>query len=173
MLVDLLIFGAGVFAWTLLEYIIHGVLAHSHRTFVTPLHNEHHVDPRAVFAMRAYIPTAIVLLVLSIIFGTAPGMIFLFGIVAGFAAYELVHYRIHFATPSCALEERLRARHLAHHVKEPDAIFGVTTRIWDVVFGTEPDRERMRELAEAGARVAVLSGSSNLGRVIRSRFVAS
>ena len=173
MLVDLLIFGAGVFAWTLLEYIIHGVLAHSHRTFVTPLHNEHHVDPRAVFAMRAYIPTAIVLLVLSIIFGTAPGMIFLFGIVAGFAVYELVHYRIHFATPSCALEERLRARHLAHHVKEPDAIFGVTTRIWDVVFGTEPDRERMRELAEAGARVAVLSGSSNLGRVIRSRFAAS
>jgi dihydroceramide fatty acyl 2-hydroxylase len=173
MLVDLLIFGAGVFAWTLLEYIIHGVLAHSHRTFVTPLHNEHHVDPRAVFAMRAYIPTAIVLIVLSIIFGTAPGMIFLFGIVAGFVVYEFVHYRIHFATPSCAVEKRLRARHLAHHVKEPDAIFGVTTRIWDVVFGSEPAPERMRELAATGARVAPLSGPSNLGRAIRSRFAAS
>ena len=121
----------------------------------------------AVFAMRAYIPTAVVLIVLSIIFGTAPGMIFLFGIVAGFAVYEYVHYRIHFATPSSAIEARLRARHLAHHLREPDAIFGVTTRLWDVVFGTEPSAGRMRELAEAGAAVAPLTGSSNLGRVIR------
>jgi sterol desaturase/sphingolipid hydroxylase (fatty acid hydroxylase superfamily) len=168
-----LIFVAGLFAWTLLEYIIHGVLAHSHRTFVTPLHNEHHVDPRAVFAMRAYIPTAIVLIVLLTIFGMAPGMIFLFGILAGFAVYEFVHYRIHFAIPANAVEARLRARHLAHHLREPDAIFGVTTRIWDVVFGTEPAPERMRELAAAGASVAPLSGSSNLGRVIRSRIPAS
>jgi sterol desaturase/sphingolipid hydroxylase (fatty acid hydroxylase superfamily) len=168
-----LIFLSGLFAWTLLEYIIHGVLAHSHRTFVTPLHNEHHVDPRAVFAMRAYIPTAIVLIVLLTIFGMAPGMIFLFGIVAGFAVYEFVHYRIHFATPATAVEARLRARHLAHHMKEPDAIFGVTTRIWDVVFGSEPPPERMRELAAAGANVPPLSGSSNLGRVFRSRIAAS
>jgi len=173
MVVDALIFTAGLLAWTLLEYVIHGVLAHSHRTFVTPLHNEHHVDPRAVFAMRAYIPTAIVLIVLSIIFRAAPGMIFLFGIVTGFGIYEYVHYRIHFATPSSAIEARLRARHLAHHLCEPDAIFGVTSRIWDVVFGTEPDPDRMRELAAAGASVAPLSGSSNLGRIVRSRIAAS
>jgi sterol desaturase/sphingolipid hydroxylase (fatty acid hydroxylase superfamily) len=167
------VFVAGLFAWTLLEYIIHGVLAHSHRTFVTPLHNEHHVDPRAVFAMRAWIPTAVVLIVLSAIFGIAPAMIFLFGIVAGFAVYEWLHYRMHFALPSNAVEARLRARHLAHHLREPDAIFGVTTPIWDIVFGTEPTSERMRELAVEGAHVAPLSGSSNLGRVIRSRIAAS
>ncbi len=103
-------------------------------------------------------------------------MIFYGGIVAGFAIYEYVHYRIHFAQPSSAVEERLRARHLAHHTREPDAIFGVTTRIWDVVFGTEPEAQRMRELAASGARVPVLAGASNLGRVsrsIRSRIAAS
>ena len=100
-------------------------------------------------------------------------MIFLFGIVAGFAGYEWLHYRMHFALPSNAVEARLRARHLAHHLREPDAIFGVTTPIWDIVFGTEPTPERMRELAVEGARVAPLSGSSNLGRVIRSRIAAS
>ena len=173
MIAATLIFGAGLLAWTLLEYIIHGVLAHSHRTFVTPLHNEHHVDPRAVFAMRAYIPTAGVLIVLAAVFGMAPGMIFLFGLVAGFAVYEYVHYRIHFVTPSSAIEARLRARHLAHHLREPDAIFGVTTRIWDVAFGTEPAPERMRELSAVGASVAPLSGSTNLGRAIRSRIAAS
>jgi sterol desaturase/sphingolipid hydroxylase (fatty acid hydroxylase superfamily) len=173
---SVLIFVAGLFAWTLLEYVIHGVLGHAHRTFVTPLHNEHHVDPRAVFAMRSWIPIAVVLIVLAAIFGMATGMIFLFGIVAGFGVYEYLHYRIHFATPWCAVEERLRARHLAHHLREPDAIFGVTTPIWDVVFGTEPEPSRMRELAAAGARIAPLSGSSNLGRVyrsMRSRIAAS
>ena len=76
-------------------------------------------------------------------------------------------------SPANTVEERLRARHLAHHAGEPDAIFGVTSRIWDVVFGTEPEPERMRELAAVGGRVAPLAGPSNLARVIRSRIAAS
>ena len=173
MIVDALIFIAGLFAWTFVEYVIHGVLGHAHRTFVTPLHDVHHRDPRAVFALGAWIPTAVVLVGAWARFGFAYGVIFYAGIVSGFAVYEYVHYRIHFAAPSSALEARLRARHLAHHIGEPDAIFGVTTRIWDIVFGTEPDAERMRELATAGARVAPLGGRSNLRRVIRSRIAAS
>jgi dihydroceramide fatty acyl 2-hydroxylase len=176
MLGHALIFAAGVFAWTLVEYVIHGVLGHAHRTFVTGLHEVHHRDPRAVFALGAWIPTALVLIGARAMFGLAAGVIFYGGIVCGFAIYEYVHYRIHFASPWFAGEERLRARHLAHHTREPDAIFGVTTRIWDVVFGTEPSPERMRELAAAGSRVAVLPGPSNLGRVyrnVRSRIAAS
>ena len=173
MLVDTILFAAGMFAWTLVEYVVHGVLGHAHRTFVTPLHDVHHRDPRAVFALGAWIPAALVLAGAYAWFGMAPAVVFYSGVLSGFAAYEFVHYRIHFASPSCAVEARLRARHLAHHVSEPDAIFGVTTRIWDVVFGTEPTPDRMRELAMAGARVAPLTGSSNLGRVIRSRIAAS
>ena len=173
MIADALIFVAGLFAWTLLEYVIHGVLGHAHRTFVTPLHDVHHRDPHAVFALGAWLPTALMLIGAWMIFGWAPGVIFYAGIVSGFAAYEFFHYRIHFAEPSCALEARLRARHLAHHLAEPDAIFGVTSRIWDVVFGTEPDPERMRELASAGARVAPLTGPCNLVSVIRSHIAAS
>jgi sterol desaturase/sphingolipid hydroxylase (fatty acid hydroxylase superfamily) len=173
MLADALVFAAGMFAWTILEYVIHGVLSHMHRTFVTRLHDVHHRDPHAVFAMRAWIPVAAVLAGGFIKFGVTPAMLFVGGVASGFAAYEFVHYRIHFSRPACALEARLRARHLAHHVREPDAIFGVTTPIWDVVFGTEPAAERMRELAAAGARVAPLSGPSNLGQAIRSRIAAS
>src|SRR5713101_3046348 len=128
MLVDAILFAAGVFAWTIVEYVIHGVLGHAHRTFVTGLHDVHHRDPRAVFALGAWIPTAVVLAGAIAWFGLAPGVIFYGGIVCGFGVYEYVHYRIHFAAPSCGFEERLRARHLAHHTREPDAIFGVTTR---------------------------------------------
>jgi sterol desaturase/sphingolipid hydroxylase (fatty acid hydroxylase superfamily) len=166
MLADAIVFGCGLFAWTFVEYLIHGVLGHQHRTFVTGLHEVHHRDPRAVFALGAWIPVVVVLIGGWTIYGAAPGVIFFGGIAAGFAGYEMVHYRIHFARPACALEERLRARHLAHHFREPDAIFGVTTRLWDVVFGTEPDESRMRELEQAGAAVAPLAGVSNLGRVI-------
>jgi len=88
------------------------------------------------------------------------------GVAAGFAGYELIHFRIHFFWPLFGFEERLRSLHLAHYFKEPDAIFGVTTRLWDVVFGTEPEAGRMRELATAGNGIAPLSGRSNLGRVI-------
>ncbi len=173
MLLNALAFAAGLFAWTLFEYVIHGVLGHAHRTFVTPLHAVHHRDPRAVFALGAWLPAAVVLGGAWLMFGGGRAVVFCAGIASGFAAYELMHYRIHFASPSCALEARLRARHLAHHLSAPDAIFGVTTRLWDVVLGTEPDAERMRALAAAGARVAPLSGASNLGQLIRSRFAAS
>jgi len=166
-LADTIIFAAGVFAWTLLEYVIHGVLGHAHRTFVSGLHEVHHRDPRAVFALGSWVPVAVVIIGAWWMFGAAPGVIFLGGVAAGFAGYELIHYRIHFSRPSCGFEERLRARHLAHHFKEPDAIFGVTTRLWDVVFGTEPETARMRELATVGNGIAPLSGRSNLGRVIR------
>jgi sterol desaturase/sphingolipid hydroxylase (fatty acid hydroxylase superfamily) len=175
MLADALIFIAGLLTWTLVEYVIHGVLGHAHRTFVTPLHDVHHRDPRAVFAIGAWLPTAVLLLGSALIFGAAAGVIFYGGIVAGFAVYEIVHWRIHFATPSCELEARLRARHLAHHLREPDAIFGVTTPLWDVVFGTQPAAAAMRELAAAGTRVAPLYGASNLGQVVarlRSRIAA-
>lgn len=170
MIVDALVFAAGLFAWTLVEYVIHGVLGHVYRTFVTPLHDLHHRDPRAVFALGAWIPTAVVLIGAWAIFGLAPGVIFYGGIVCGFAIYEYVHYRIHFAAPASALEARIRARHLAHHMSDPDEIFGVTSRIWDVAFGTEPEPQRRRELAAAGARVAPLAGRSNLGRIVRSRI---
>ena len=167
MFADTIIFAAGVFAWTLLEYVIHGVLGHAHRTFVSGLHEVHHRDPRAVFALGSWVPVIVVMLGALVFFGAAPGVVFLGGVAAGFAGYELIHYRIHFSRPSCALEERLRGRHLAHHFKEPDAIFGVTTRLWDVVFGTEPEAARMRELATVGNAIAPLAGRSNLGRVIR------
>jgi 4-hydroxysphinganine ceramide fatty acyl 2-hydroxylase len=172
MLAYALTFGVGMFAWTLLEYVIHGVLGHTHRTLVGRLHEVHHRDPHAVFALKSWIPVVIVLVATGAIFGLAPAMIFLYGVAAGFVGYELIHYRIHFSRPSCAIEARLRARHLAHHFREPRAIFGVTTPLWDVVFGSEPEAARMRALSEVCAAIAPLSGPTNFGSRVLRRPVA-
>ncbi|MDO8434502.1 MAG: sterol desaturase family protein [Candidatus Binatus sp.] len=180
MMIDCVIFAAGILAWTMLEYVIHGVMGHAHRTFVTPMHQVHHRDPRAVFALGAWIPTLAVLLGGLYLFGATRGMIFLGGIAAGFACYELIHYRIHFSKPIGSVESRLRARHLAHHFHKPGQIFGVTTPLWDYVVGSEPAPAEMRALSEAGARIAPLDGPSNFGRMIsaarasiRGRITAS
>ena len=64
-------------------------------------------------------------------------MVFYSGMVAGFALYEFVHYRVHFRTPHNRLEAYLRERHLVHHYRADDRCFGVTRAIWDRVFSSE------------------------------------
>ena len=161
-----LLFVAGVAGWTFLEYAIHGWLSHRFHTFATPLHDVHHRDPHAVFTVGAWLPVGLSVLIGLAFFGSSPAMVFFLGLVAGFAAYEAIHYRIHFRLPSSAIEARLRARHLAHHVAAPDAIFGVSTSFWDRVLGTEPASGTMRELEAQVAEVAPLTGPSNWRRAL-------
>ncbi|MGO9607398.1 MAG: sterol desaturase family protein [Candidatus Binataceae bacterium] len=161
MALNVLLFAAGLGAWTLLEYVIHGPLSHQLRTFVGPLHDVHHRDPHRVFTIRAWLPVAGITLAGLGFFGLTPALIFVLGLLSGFVTYEAVHYRIHFRQPRNRVEARLRARHLAHHLRAPNAIFGVTTPIWDIAFGTEPAPARMSELAKAVEGVAPLASPSN------------
>ncbi|MGH7864123.1 MAG: sterol desaturase family protein [Candidatus Binataceae bacterium] len=162
MAANALIFTAGLFAWTLLEYVIHGWLSHRWQTFAAPLHQVHHRDPRAVFTVGAWLPTAAVMLILAVWFGAAAGVVFSGGIVAGFAAYEALHYRFHFVRPATRWEARMRARHLAHHHYAPDAIFGVTTNWWDLAFGSEPAPPVIHELTGRAANISPLHGRTNV-----------
>lgn len=162
-----LIFVAGLFSWTIVEYVIHGVLAHAHRTFVTKMHGMHHGDPSRVFAIRAWPSVAIIYLGGLLWAGFSPTMIFLSGLLFGFALYEFAHYRFHFAAPANGLEAHLRARHLAHHIAAPNAYFGVTTPLWDKILRSEPEPARREALEAAGARVAPMTCRSNIERITR------
>lgn len=167
-------FGAGLFAWTFLEYAIHGWMGHRFATFARPLHAVHHRDPHAVFAIGAWLP-AMAPLVAGAAVGPRGWTVFYAGILAGFAAYEALHYRIHFRTPVCRAEARLRARHLVHHYCAPALCYGVTTGLWDRVFATEPDSVAAAQMAACVAQVGPLSGHSNLatpGAVLR-RLIAT
>ena len=167
MWVLLLMFALGLFAWTLVEYTIHGFLSHVFETPISSLHYAHHRDPHAVFTAGAWAPVAIVSAIVFAIFGLTPGSAVWLGTVAGFFCYELFHYRIHFARPLCAFEEHMRTRHLAHHVRAPEQIFGVTNRIWDRIFGSEPDDARLTEMQASVAMTAPLTGRTNFRRVFR------
>ena len=57
------------------------------------------------------------------------------GVWAGFLYYEWVHYRVHISSSVRGLNSH-RRRHFAHHFVNDRTGFGVTSPLWDVVFGT-------------------------------------
>jgi sterol desaturase/sphingolipid hydroxylase (fatty acid hydroxylase superfamily) len=166
-LLKLSLFVAGGFlTWPLVEYTIHGFLSHRLRTPISPLHWGHHKQPARVFTSPlAWVPVAaLVYLALAAALGAGPALAALAGLLAGFFRYETMHWRFHFRAPRSERERRLRAHHLAHHFRNPRAYHGVTTRIWDRVFGSLP-AEREEDYA-AVADLPPLEGPSNLGQLM-------
>jgi hypothetical protein len=160
-----LLFGAGFLAWSFLEYVIHGWLSHRFATPAALLHWTHHRDPRRVFtSVVVWAPTSFAIFaLLSLPIGAGAAAAVVLGILSGFLRYEYVHWRIHFRAPRSARQELLRVHHLAHHFRDPKSYHGVTTRLFDRLFGTLPAHHR-----DDYARVAhhvPLAGASNFGSV--------
>lgn len=159
----------GILTWTFIEYLVHGWLSHTFQTFVSSLHRVHHNDPRAVFTIGAWLPLAILWLSLMLLFGFSPAIIYLTGIIAGFAAYEALHYRIHFRLARNPIERYLRTRHLLHHHSAPDHYLGVTSPFWDLLFGSESPLSA--DALALSARTPPLCGPTNLRLLFRFHYL--
>jgi len=131
---------AGFVFWGLLEYAIHGLLAHRWKTFVSPLHANHHLSPENVFTSPiAVVPIALLLFGTATLVASPPQAgCFVGGVLAGFCRYEWMHWRFHFRQPRSKRERLLRNHHLAHHFCNARVYHGVSTRLWDRIFGTLP-----------------------------------
>lgn len=58
------------------------------------------------------------------------------GMLTGYTVYLLVHHAIHFRMPTPGTYHyRARLHHAAHHYRDDEGNFGVTTSFWDRVFG--------------------------------------
>ncbi len=154
----LMAFVLGWVAWPAVEYLIHGILSHRYKTFVTPLHMAHHREPRAVLTSPyAWVPvTGEGWAVLAMALGMGLAGAAVLGVLVGFARYEYFHWRIHFDRPMSERERVLFEHHLAHHYCNARAYHGVTSRFWDRVFGTLP--------AHAERDYAKVRGREPLGR---------
>jgi len=163
------LFLAGFLFWGLLEYAIHGLLAHRWKTFVTPLHGNHHLDPRNVFTTPiAVLPIALLLFgATTLVASPLQAGCFVGGVLAGFARYERMHWRFHFRAPRSRRERLLRSHHLAHHFCNARIYHGVSTRFWDRIFGTLPPGWEA-DYARVADRVP-LAGQSNFGEIWNPR----
>ncbi len=152
---------AGFASWPAMEYLVHGILSHRLRTFVSPMHWVHHEDEHAVFtSATAWIPAAIFLWVaLSAAIGAAAAGSFVAGLLVGFQRYERVHWAIHFREPATARDRLRRLHHLAHHHCDPSKYHGVTTRFFDRLLGTLPADHERAYASVADRPVLVARGS--------------
>jgi sterol desaturase/sphingolipid hydroxylase (fatty acid hydroxylase superfamily) len=57
---------------------------------------------------------------------------------------------VHHVKPRTDAGAKLRKHHYLHHFKTPEARYGVSTPIWDLVFGTLPREERSSASGGAG-----------------------
>lgn len=64
------------------------------------------------------------------------GLSFVGGFFAMYIAYEVIHRRLHTAPGRNRYGRWARRHHLHHHYRRPKMNHGVTTPIWDLVFGT-------------------------------------
>jgi dihydroceramide fatty acyl 2-hydroxylase len=138
----------GLLNWSLGEYLLHRFAFHGEtpcnhsRGYFYIMHLGHHDDPQSVdqlfvsFWMSA--PTAIVYCLLAWgILGNWRSVAYLFiGLVIGYTAYELLHYQAHHGRPKLRLFKYLRKYHQLHHGETPNLRFGVTSPLFDYLFGT-------------------------------------
>ena len=81
------------------------------------------------------------------------GITFAVGFIIMYGTYEVIHRRIHTHAPLNAWGEWARRHHLVHHHVAPKLNHGVTTSLWDHVFGTWKASRRGPRAPQAGAAV--------------------
>lgn len=63
------------------------------------------------------------------------------GFLFGYAAYLGVHYMVHAIKPPKNFLKILWVNHSIHHYKDDERAFGVSSPLWDLVFGTLPKKK--------------------------------
>lgn len=142
---------AGLFFWTLLEYVLHRFIFHFKFNKQSEIQNDlsflihgiHHDYPND--ADRLVMPPVITAIVAVLVgvptwYLAGPHAFFPFfgGTVAGYIWYDLTHYALHHIRPRTPWGKKQKGYHLDHHYQTPNIRYGVTTPLWDIVFGTYP-----------------------------------
>ncbi|CAG8656008.1 13727_t:CDS:2, partial [Gigaspora rosea] len=58
------------------------------------------------------------------------------GAMFGYVCYDLTHYHLHHARPFSQHLREMKTYHLAHHYKNYELGYGITSKFWDSIFGT-------------------------------------
>jgi len=163
-----LTFLLGMFFWTFFEYILHRFVFHfiseseEAMKIIYVIHGNHHEYPRD--RERLFMPPVPSIILASVVFMlmyfaahffNASNYVFAFfpGFIVGYLMYGSMHYAIHAWNPPYAWMKPLWRNHHLHHYKNEERGFGVSTTLWDRLFGTmfdlnkeKEDKEKVQEL---------------------------
>ncbi|HLT17479.1 MAG TPA: sterol desaturase family protein [Acidimicrobiales bacterium] len=130
--------------WTLAEYVLHRFLMHAARGrgLASREHLRHHAERDSILESWQLAWTGVVLVgaglgAAAVAAGAGPaGWALGAGWVAAYGVYDWIHWRAHRRPVANRYERFVRRHHFHHHFGRPLANHGVTTPIWDLVFGT-------------------------------------
>ncbi len=139
---------AGALVWTLAEYVLHRYAFHYlreprlwQRRFHFVLHGVHHDFPqdhdRLVLPLGVSIPMgALFFWLFTSLLGLLYAMPAFIGFALGYLAYDGTHYAIHHLRMSSRWGKWIKRHHMIHHHTGVAARWGVSSPLWDWVFGT-------------------------------------
>jgi len=136
-------FGVGVTLWPCLEYGLHRGLGHvaRGRNAFSREHLKHHAvkdffAPAYKKALVAVPVFAFTALVGSLLLGWTHSLALTLGFACMYLCYEVVHRRCHVSPPRGPYSRWVRRNHFHHHFASPRTNHGVTTPIFDLLFGS-------------------------------------
>lgn len=136
---------AGIFIWSITEYLLHRFVFH----FVPKskwglrlhfiFHGVHHDFPRdakrLVMPPSASIPLALAFYFLFRWLLPAGIMdAFFAGFLIGYLFYDMTHYAIHHYNFKSSIMKRVKQHHMLHHYSDASKGYGVSSSLWDIIF---------------------------------------
>lgn len=139
-------FFLGMFAFTWVEYLVHRYVFHmaTYNKFREKLqytmHGVHHEYPKdkdrlAMPPLLSITLATILLLLFRLLMGDF-AFSFLPGFLVGYALYLSIHYMVHAYPPPKNFLRALWINHGIHHYKDGEIVFGVSSPLWDYIYGT-------------------------------------
>jgi sterol desaturase/sphingolipid hydroxylase (fatty acid hydroxylase superfamily) len=137
--------------WSFTEYAMHNWNGHllKGRTDFSREHLAHHTNPEYMApdwkkAKAAIIVSALLTPAAIWLLGTVLGLIFSVSYIGAYLYYEALHLHAHKAGPKTRYGRWVRKHHFAHHFNSPKYNHGVTSPLWDWVFGTLKPVDKVR-----------------------------
>jgi len=144
-----LLFCCGALSWAIVEYILHRFVFHmdTKTTFWNKFHffahGIHHLTPndssRLTFPpMFSFVIASIIYQITTVIDHQTGIHGFLSGLAFGFMLYDAIHFYFHHGDAPWLPNflKKMKTAHLNHHYKDDTTNFGVTSQLFDYVFGT-------------------------------------
>lgn len=140
------LFLAGLISFTWVEYMVHRHVFHLkpytqlRAKLQYTMHGVHHEFPKdkdrlAMPPLLSITISTILLLLFKVLMGDFV-FAFLPGFLVGYALYLSVHYMVHAYAPPKNFFKALWVNHSVHHYKDGEVVFGVSSPLWDYVYGT-------------------------------------
>lgn len=155
------LFLVGAFFFTLVEYSVHRYFYHMDTDSPRKariqyiFHGVHHDHPRdkkrlALPPLMSALVAAIFIGIFRLVMGYS-GFAFGGGFMVGYATYLLAHYAIHVYNPPKNFLREIWKHHNLHHYVGDTGAFGVSSPLWDHIFGTMPEDPRKKRAPQQKA----------------------